>query len=47
MKEAFLARMREYLQDEYEDWLSCLQQPRFRGLRVNTVRCDVRLLAAG
>ena len=41
MKEAFLARMREYLQDEYEDWLSCLQQPRFRGLRVNTVRCDV------
>lgn len=40
MKEAFLNRMRAYLQDEYEDWLACLQQPRFRGLRVNTARCD-------
>lgn len=41
MKEAFLNRMREYLQEEYDAYVQSLQQPRFRGLRVNETRCSV------
>lgn len=39
MKEAFLKRMQSYLQEEYPAYLETLSKPRYRGLRVNTVRC--------
>lgn len=36
MKEIFLKRMQTYLQDEYEDYVKTLEQPAYKGLRVNT-----------
>ena len=40
MKEAFLKRMQELLQDEYDEYLHTLSQPMYRGLRVNTLKCS-------
>lgn len=42
MKEQFLNRMKEYLGNEYEAYEHSLQQPRFRGLRVNETRCSIQ-----
>ncbi|WP_075878292.1 RsmB/NOP family class I SAM-dependent RNA methyltransferase [Merdibacter massiliensis] len=41
MKEAFLNRMKLYLKDEYDAYVESLQQPRFRGLRINETRCSI------
>lgn len=38
MKEAFLNRMQDMLQEEYEDYLKTLSNPAYRGLRVNTLK---------
>lgn len=35
MQDEFYQRMKEMLKDEYEDWRSCLEKPRYRGLRIN------------
>lgn len=41
MKEKFLKRMKDMLQDEYPKYLKTLEEERFRGVRVNTLKCDV------
>lgn len=38
MKQDFLNRMQEMLKDEYEQYLNTLDQPVYRGLRVNTLK---------
>ncbi len=38
MKQDFLDRMKEMLKDEYEQYLNTLDQPAYRGLRVNTLK---------
>ena len=38
MKEAFLTRMKELLQDEYDAYVETLSQPAYKGLRVNTTK---------
>lgn len=38
MKEEFLARMKAMLQDEYPTFLAMLDQPRFRGVRYNSLK---------
>lgn len=40
MKEAFLQRMKQYLKDEYDDYVQTLSQPAYKGLRVNTSKID-------
>lgn len=40
MKTTFLERMKEYLKDEYDAYLKTLEQPMFKGLSVNTSKCD-------
>ena len=35
----FLLRMKSLLGDEFPDYLTCYDAPRFRGLRVNTLKC--------
>ena len=41
MKELFLKRMQEYLQDEYEAYVKTLEEEAYRGLRVNTAKISV------
>lgn len=38
MKQDFLNRMQDMLKDEYEQYLNTLDQPVYRGLRVNTLK---------
>lgn len=38
MKQDFLNRMKEMLHEEYEQYLETLEQPVYRGLRVNTLK---------
>ena len=40
MNETYLARMRDMLKDEYPAYLSCLEQPARKGMRINTLRTD-------
>lgn len=40
MNEQFLRRMKEMLQDEYDDYLKALDDPMHKGLRVNTLKWD-------
>lgn len=41
MKEVFLKRMKDLLQDEYSAYIETLQEERFRGIRVNTLKCSI------
>lgn len=41
MKELFLKRMQDYLQDEYDDYVKTLEENAFRGLRINTTKISV------
>lgn len=41
MNEIFLARMKEYLKDEFTAYLQTLEEEAFRGLRVNTAKIDI------
>ena len=41
MKEQFLQRMKKYLKDEFSMYEQSLQQPLYRGLRVNTAKISV------
>ncbi len=36
----FLKRMRELLNDEFDDFQKCMDEPSFRGIRVNTLKAD-------
>jgi len=40
MKEAFLARMKEYLQEEYPQFLLSLERELYRGVRYNPLKLD-------
>lgn len=40
----FLLRMQSLLGDEFQNYLTCYQAPRFRGLRVNTRKCTAEQL---
>lgn len=40
MKKTFLDRMKEYLQDEYEDYMQTLENPMYKGLSVNTCKAN-------
>ena len=39
MKTNYLERMKEYLQDEYEEFLATLDKEMYKGLSVNTMKC--------
>lgn len=41
MKEQFLQRMKEYLQEDYEAYVKTLEEDAYRGLRVNTTKISV------
>lgn len=41
MKQEFLNRMKQYLKEEYDAYLLCLQKPLYRGIRVNTSKIGV------
>ncbi len=41
LPEKFENRMKELLQDEYDDYLQCYDEPRYYGLRVNTNKISV------
>ena len=43
----FLQRMQSLLGDEYEAFMRCYEGERFRGLRVNTLKCDNDALLEG
>ncbi len=36
----FLKKMRELLKDEFDEFLKTMDEPAFRGMRVNTLKCD-------
>ena len=40
MKTTFLERMKEYLKNEYDAYLKTLEQPMYKGLSINTSKCD-------
>lgn len=44
MKDAFLKRMKVYLNDEYDAYLKTLQEPAYKGIRVNLLKEDKALL---
>ena len=46
MNEQFLARMKDMLKDEYEDYLKALDDPMHKGLRVNTLKWDAESFKA-
>ena len=39
MKE-FFDKMRDLLGDEFEDFLKIFDEPAFRGIRINTLKCE-------
>ena len=41
MKQDFLKRMKEYLKEEYDAYEQSLQEPMYRGLRVNTLKSNI------
>ncbi len=41
----FLLKMKALLGEEYDDFLVCYNAPHFRGLRVNTLKCDADVLS--
>ena len=46
LPEKFLQRMKSVLDDEYEDFLESLSGERYRALRLNTLKADVKELEA-
>lgn len=44
MKELFLKRMKEYMKEEYEDYLKTLEEPLYRGIRKNLLKDSGDLL---
>lgn len=42
MNEVFLERMKNMLQDEFEDYLKALDDPMHKGLRINTLKWDAQ-----
>lgn len=44
MKTTFLERMKEYLQDEYDAYIKTLDDPMYKGLSVNTCKCDANFV---
>ena len=44
MKTTFLERMQEYLKDEYDDFLKTLENPMYKGLSVNTSKCNANFI---
>lgn len=46
MKQEFLDRMKQYLGNEYDSYVASLEQPLFRGLRVNTSKIAIDDLLA-
>ena len=41
LPEKFENKMKELLQDEYDNYLQCYDEPRYYGLRVNTNKISV------
>lgn len=39
MKTSYLNRMKEYLKEEYDDYVKTLEKPMYKGLSVNTLKC--------
>ena len=37
----FIEKMKNLLGDEFDDYISCYQEPRWYGLRVNTAKISV------
>jgi NOL1/NOP2/sun family putative RNA methylase len=46
LPEEYKNRMKAMLNQEYEDFLSCYRQPYYRGIRLNTLKCDEKILKA-
>lgn len=44
LPEEFLTRMKAQLGEEYSAFLACYEQPAFRGVRLNPLKCDDRTL---
>lgn len=44
MNELFLARMKQYLDDEYDAYIKTLNEPAYKGIRVNLLKEDRQLL---
>ncbi len=44
LPKAFLERMKSLLGGEYGDFLACMGQPHFRGVRLNPLKCDLETL---
>ena len=40
MKTNYLERMRDYLQDEYDEFLTTIDKEMYKGLSVNTTKCS-------
>ena len=43
LPEKFENKMKELLQDEYDKYLQCYDEPRYYGLRVNTNNCAMAI----
>ena len=46
LPEAFLARMRTLLGEEYKSYLATMEEQPLRGIRLNTLKCTAETLAA-
>lgn len=44
LPQEFLNRMKKMLGDEFKDFLLCYELPHFRGVRLNTLKCDWKTL---
>lgn len=44
LPQEFLNRMKNMLGDEFDEFLACYDKPHFRGVRLNTLKCDWQTL---
>lgn len=46
LPQTYLDRMKTLLGSEYDAFLACYQEPHYRGIRLNTLKCDEKTLKA-